>query len=129
VLACHRYIERNPVRAGMVQSAAAYRWSSHEGNTGRIEDKLLTPHIEYLSLAHAEQGRRLAYRQLFCEADDPGFLAEVRDATNGGYPLLGAEMKARVATISTRALERRKPGPPRSDETISSDGSTAELPF
>lgn len=28
VLACHRYIELNPVRAGMVARAEAYRWSS-----------------------------------------------------------------------------------------------------
>src|SRR5688572_9638970 len=43
VMACHRYIELNPVRAGMVSDPAGYRWSSHHGNAGRAPNKLLTP--------------------------------------------------------------------------------------
>src|SRR5687768_17352940 len=46
VIACHRYIELNPVRAGMEQSAPAYRWSSHNGNAGQVDNKLLSPHPE-----------------------------------------------------------------------------------
>ena len=32
LFACYRYIERNPVRAGMVDDPADYRWSSHAAN-------------------------------------------------------------------------------------------------
>lgn len=32
VLACYRYIEMNPVRAGMVEHPAEYRWSSYRAN-------------------------------------------------------------------------------------------------
>lgn len=32
VLACYRYIELNPVRAGMVAAPDEYRWSSHAAN-------------------------------------------------------------------------------------------------
>ena len=41
-----RYIERNPVRAGMVGAPLSYRWSSHAGNVGAFDDPLLTPHTE-----------------------------------------------------------------------------------
>jgi putative transposase len=123
VLACYRYIERNPVRAGMVSSAAAYPWSSYDGNAGGVEDRLLTPHLEYLGLGQEESRRQWAYRQLFAANDDPAFLAEVRDATNGGYPLLGNEMRSRLAGMSNRRLERRKPGPPPAEES----GSTGSL--
>ena len=32
LLACQRYIELNPVRAGMVEAPADYRWSSYRAN-------------------------------------------------------------------------------------------------
>ncbi|HEX7053143.1 MAG TPA: hypothetical protein VF211_04315 [Burkholderiales bacterium] len=37
VLACHRYTERDPVRAGMVACPSAYRWSSFKANSGEAE--------------------------------------------------------------------------------------------
>jgi len=128
VLGCYRYIERNPARAGLVEAASAYKWSSYEGNAGRAEDNLLTPHVEYLALAAEEDARRSAYRQLFAGSDDPGFLAEMRDATNGGFPLLGPELKSRVAASSDRPLERRKRGPaPLQDG--GEDALSADLPL
>ena len=32
LLTCMRYVEENPVRAGMVVNPGAYRWSSYSGN-------------------------------------------------------------------------------------------------
>jgi putative transposase len=32
LMRCHRYVEMNPVRAGMVQRPSDYRWSSHGSN-------------------------------------------------------------------------------------------------
>ena len=114
VLACHRYIELNPVRAGMVASAGVYRWSSHDGNAGGVDNKLLTAHAEYLALSHAAQSRHAAYRQLFDRGDEPAFLAAIREATNGGFPLVGEQLKAQIKA-SGRTVEARKPGPaPRS---------------
>lgn len=37
-----RYVERNPVRAGMVRIAQAYPWSSARGHCGLAADSLLT---------------------------------------------------------------------------------------
>ena len=128
VLGCYRYIERNPVRAGMVDAPSAYKWSSYEGNAGRAQDALLTPHVEYLALGEEELARRNAYRQLFAESEDPDFLAEMRDATNGGFALLGLQLKSRVAMSLDRPLERRKRGPAPSEDRRA-DRSTADLPF
>jgi len=111
VLACHRYIEMNPVRAGMVNVPADYRWSSHLGNTGHLVNKLLMPHPEYTALGTDAPVRHASYRQLFGRAEDPGFLAAVRDATNGGFALVGDSMKARIQATTDRHLERRKSGP------------------
>jgi len=36
ILACYRYIEMNPVRAGIVQHPAEYHWTSY-GRTDRVK--------------------------------------------------------------------------------------------
>src|SRR5438105_15049908 len=116
-LACHRYIELNPVRAGMVAAPLAYRWSSHAGNIGVQENRLLTPHSEYLALGAGLAYRQAACRALFEQGDEPLFVDAVRDATNGGYALVGEELKAKLAQAGVRHLERVKPGPPRAKVT------------
>jgi putative transposase len=111
VLACYRYVERNPVRARMVDSAFAYRWSSHGGNAGELSNALLTPHAEYLALGQEDAVRRAAYRGLFSTEDDPEFLAAIRDATNGGFALVGNSFKSGLPPKTQRRLARRHPGP------------------
>jgi len=61
LLACMRYIELNPVRAGLVDSAAEYRWSSYGANALGEEDALVTPHPCYYALGRTPQARRAAY--------------------------------------------------------------------
>ena len=128
VLATYRYIELNPVRAGMAATAATYEWSSHAANAGRVDDPAVSPHVEYAALGSDPHARRAAYEQLFRNGDDPQFLAEIRDATHGGYPLLGEDLKASLAVPKER-LERRRPGPTPREQQASGDGSTADLPF
>lgn len=109
-LACHRYIDLNPVRAGMADKPSGYRWSSYGGNAGVADDRWLTRHPEYLALGSTEESRCAAYRA-YCEEGEPsGFLAAMRDATNGGLPLVGEAMKLRLAQAGSR-LERGRPGP------------------
>jgi putative transposase len=110
VLNCHRYIERNPVRAHMVDAPSAHPWSSYAGNAALREDPLLTPHPEYLALGLNDASRQRAYEQLVSTADDDGFLRSVRDATDGGFPLVGEDLKTRLEQAGAR-LEPSKPGP------------------
>lgn len=105
VLGCYRYIEMNPVRAGMTQSPTAYPWSSHNGNTGTRIDPLLTKHPEHAALTGA------AYLQLFEDGiGDPSFLKTVRQSTASGYPLVGEALKAKLKLLGWRT-EPGKRGP------------------
>jgi putative transposase len=61
LLACMRYIELNPVRAGLVDRAVDYRWSSYRANVLGEEDALVTPHPCYYALGRTPQARRTAY--------------------------------------------------------------------
>jgi putative transposase len=65
LLGCMRYIEENPVRAGLVRHPGAYRWSSYRCNVLGEEDALVTPHPHYCSLARSSELRRAAYAALF----------------------------------------------------------------
>jgi len=126
VLACYRYIERNPVRAGMVGVPLSYRWSSHAGNVGAFDDPLLTAHAEYLALAGNEAARKSAYGSLFDVPDTPDFLAAVRDATLGGFALTSEALKPRIAALTGRRVERGKPGRP-AERGAGADPSTGEI--
>jgi putative transposase len=44
LLACQRYIELNPVRAGMVQDPSDYRWSSYRAHAFGVEPAMWSPH-------------------------------------------------------------------------------------
>ena len=71
VLACYRYIELNPVRAGMVRHPRDYRWSSFHANGDGKQDALVSPHEQYMGLGRNEAARRQAYRALFKAHLDP----------------------------------------------------------
>ena len=103
VLACYRYIELNPVRAGMVTRAGDYRWSSHLANAGAIRAPWLAPHPEYLALGSDAGARFSAYRALVDSGLDATQLAEIRAATNSG----GALGDAAFRSLAARALGRR----------------------
>ena len=113
VLACYRYIELNPVRAGMVRHPRDYRWSSYHGNGDGRSDALLTPHEQYLGLGRSEARRREVYRELFKAHLDPDILAQIRLATNGNVVLGGQRFEEQIAKMLKRRVTRGKAGRPR----------------
>jgi putative transposase len=111
VLACYRYIELNPVRAKMVGRAAAYLWSSYAINTGSRADTMISPHAEFAALAAATERRSVAYQGLFEDRMDEPLLEAIRDATNGGYPLVSDAFKTTVLAPRGWKTAPAKPGP------------------
>lgn len=80
LLACYRYIELNPVRAGMVDLPDNYEWSSFRSNAQGIPDDTLTPHPNYLSLGDSEEERQSHYRALFNDQLAENVVSEIRQA-------------------------------------------------
>ena len=70
LFATMRYIEENPVRAGLAAHPGAYPWSSYRANALGENDALVTPHAHYCSLARSPDARRAAYAALFARAGD-----------------------------------------------------------
>jgi putative transposase len=95
VLACYRYIELNPVRAGMVAAAAEYRWSSYLANAeGETSSSLLRPHSAYEALGDDRRKRAEAYRALCESAPSPIVAEEIRKATRVGH-VVGTRRRSR----------------------------------
>jgi len=111
VLACYRYIELNPVRAEMVAEPGSYLWSTYAVNSGSRLDPFVSPHSEFLALATAHDERARCYRALFEQEIDQGLLRAMRDATNGGYPLVSDAFKATVIQRRGWKSGPGKPGP------------------
>jgi putative transposase len=105
LLACHRYVELNPVRAGMVADPALYRWSSYRANALGEPGALLTPHALYLGLGDDEETRRAAYRELFRIALDDQPLGDLRLALNQDQPVGNDRFYREI-----EAMDRPAPG-------------------
>ena len=103
LFACMRYIELNPVRAGMVSTASEYRWSSYHFNAESQEDKLITEHKLYLSLGPDRQARNQAYRSLFQAHMADNITEEIRAAWQTGTPLANERFKEQIEkTLNAR---------------------------
>ena len=107
-LACQRYVELNPVRAGMVNDPAHYRWSSYRFHAFGQRDELVTPHATYAALACTALERQEAYRTLFRSALDAEAIADIRRAVSQSQPLGDSRFYETICRITG---ERREPKP------------------
>jgi putative transposase len=113
LLACMRYIELNPVRAGMVEHPGEYRWSSYRANAQGEKDALVQPHELYLRLGADMVTRQAAYRELFRYELEPGLVDEIRKASNGNYALGDTRFAEQIAQALGRRVQPGKAGRPR----------------
>lgn len=110
-LCCQRYIELNPVRAGMVEGPGDYRWSSYHANALGKSDPLTVPGDVYLALGQCETSRHAAYRRLFEESDSSNMLDDLRKATNRGLAFGRERFKEEIQSSYRRRVRSEKPGP------------------
>ena len=84
LLACSRYIELNPVRAGIVPNPEAYRWSSYRGKIGLWQDPGTDLDPCYEALGATEQSRRNRYREFVGVGVSPSEQTLIREALQRG---------------------------------------------
>jgi putative transposase len=113
-----RYVERNPLRAGMVIRAEDYLWSSAAAHCGLRDDILLDRDFpppgaienwsEWIQIPNTEEEGR-----------------ELRLHTFSGSPWCTPEFLVQLETLTGRKLGPRKPGRPKKENR----GQTGRLPF
>jgi len=111
-LICMRYIEMNPVRAGMVDHPAKYRWSSYVANAQGVENVVIRAHEQYLALGNSPEDRQAAYRGLFEIKADANELDIIRASLCSGTPLGSECFKKQVEVMAGRKVGLIKPGRP-----------------
>jgi putative transposase len=116
-----RYIELNPVRAGMVIYPADYPWSSYHFNALGQSNDLLVPHPEYLRLGESNEARQAAYRELFKHQLSENSIAEIREATNKAWVLGNDRFKQRIQEQLGRRVEPKARGGDRKSEQFLSN--------
>jgi putative transposase len=99
VLACSRYVELNPVRAGMVLNPADYPWSSYPRNAWGVPDDLITESRAYEGLGRQPVDRQAAYRALCDTQLDDQTLDTIRRATQRGTGVVHTLFKRAEQTM------------------------------
>jgi putative transposase len=129
VLACYRYIELNPVRAGMVPHPEGYRWSSYRANALGMPSRLVRPHPEFIALGTDAAARRAAYAALVKDGLEQPLLERIRASTNAGYPLVSESLKAIIDTAGGARLEPGRPGRRPAPRAARKSGPDPDLEF
>jgi putative transposase len=111
-----RYIELNPVRAGMVVDPSDYPWSSYQFNALGQTNDLVVPHPEYQCMGKSNEVRQSAYRELFKQHLSENSITEIREATNKAWVLGNEQFKQRIQEQLVRRIEPKARGGDRKSE-------------
>ena len=115
LLACTSYVHLNPVRAKMVATPEAYRWSSYRARIGLTECDWLDSDPSFLALAASQERRQQRYREFVEQGIHEHELKFIREAVQRNQ-LTGSE--AFIREIEQRTGKRilyRGRGRPRMD--------------
>ena len=107
-LCCSRYIELNPVRAGMVMHPRDYPWSSYSINADGAHSTLVEPHSVFQALGNDPEERREAYGRLFGSELEPHVVEEIRTRTNGNFAIGNDDFVRRAEAIAGKRLSPRR---------------------
>lgn len=113
VLSCYRYIELNPVRAGMVVHPGDYRWSSYRHHAESLGDYPIRPHSEWLALGSDTGERRRSYSELVAEGLKKEDLELFRRCAHKGLPAGSDGFKLEIETALATRIGDGKRGRPR----------------
>jgi putative transposase len=103
-----RYVELNPVRAGMVESAAHWKWSSAAAHCGAaLADAMLEMERWRKRWTAPEWARYLE------QGESAPDLNALRRATHTGRPLGTTEFVAELEKVTMRPLAPQKGGRPK----------------
>jgi putative transposase len=108
LLCAMRYVETNPVRAGMVADASDYRWSSAQAHLGGHDSTASLDLKYWQARVRAEDWRREL--KITEEAEE---MAMIRSLTASGRPIGSKEFIAGLARQMQRVLQARPPGRPK----------------
>lgn len=115
LLTCMRYIELNPVRAGVVGAPGRYRWSSYRHHVGEKTLTWLTDPREYRRLGRSREARAHAYQALFKEPLAAHEMATIRAHLNKDCVLGAAKFQKEIEQMLGRRARIVPRGRPKKE--------------
>lgn len=112
-LACYRYIELNPVRAGMCRLPQNYPWSSYGVNAENNFNPGIEPHPQWRALGETDLERCTNYRLLVEEGLDQSSLEKIRYGVRKGIPIGTDHFKSQIENALKRRIGDGRRGRPR----------------
>ncbi len=112
LLTCYRYIELNPVRAGMVRNPEDYLWSSYGHNACHRTDPLIEDHEIYLGLGGTPDECSRYYRAMFENKLNNKDLEAIRYSSHCNYLLGNDRFKDKIERTLNRKVGYAKRGRP-----------------
>ncbi len=113
LLACCRYVEMNPVRAGIVVQPEAYRWSSYGAKVGAARNSWLDLDDFYLGLGTRESQRQQRYRQWVLDTVSDSESELIRHAARRNQLTGSSRFIDKIEKKLGRRIELRGRGRPR----------------
>jgi putative transposase len=112
-----RYIEANPLRAGMVTDPAEYPWSSYPAHAIGRADPLLSKFPEWQDLGRDVSERRTRWRDKVLSGQTDAELAAIRRSLGSGQPFGSASwVEATSRRLQFPSDERSRRGRPRKSQ-------------
>ncbi len=111
-LACQRYIELNPVRAGIVADPFNFEWSSARHHGGIEPDQIVSDHSVFWALGNTPFEREAAYRELLAQGMADAEVKTITQATLQAKVLGNAAFVAKLSRLMERQLVVRPRGRP-----------------
>ena len=106
----YRYIEMNPVRAGIVPSTTDYPWSSYHYHALGKPDKLITEHTLYQDLGSDTAQRCRRYRQIFDQPENQTMNTNITQATLKGEVFGSEQFHEKMGQLLNRVTRLAKHG-------------------
>jgi putative transposase len=113
LLACMRYIELNPVRAGLCMQPEQWPWSSAAHHLGLKRDPLIAEHALYWSLGNTPFEREHAYRDFLAHGIASSEYQQLTEAVLRGRPLASPAFLKPLAETHAVVSVRRPRGRPK----------------
>jgi len=117
LLACCRYVELNPVRAGMVTEGTQYRWSSCQTRAGVAKQEWLDFDAYYMSLGASLGARQRNYRKWLKDSMPEEELKVIRQSIQRNQLTGSKRYIDAIEKKIGRRIESRGQGRPRQQQT------------
>ncbi|MES2932624.1 MAG: transposase [Pseudomonadota bacterium] len=109
-MACCRYIELNPVRAGLTASPEEYPWSSYMHHAGIAVNSLIVDHPQYWALGNTPFEREAVYRALVEQGISQDALKMLNQSLLKGWALGSENFKTELEKQVQRRVQPAKRG-------------------